>query len=54
MSVFPGLAIAVAVLGINLMSDALNDVLNTAAPSGRPERRRLRRRPELPGPPAAH
>jgi peptide/nickel transport system permease protein len=53
MSVFPGLAIAVAVLGINLMSDALNDVLNTAAPSGRPGRRWLRRRPELHGPPAA-
>jgi peptide/nickel transport system permease protein len=30
MSVFPGLAIAVAVLGINLMSDALNDVLNAS------------------------
>jgi len=30
MSVFPGLAIAIAVLGINLVSDALNDVLNTS------------------------
>lgn len=38
MSVFPGLAIAVAVLGINLMSDALNDVLNTS-----PSMRRTRR-----------
>ena len=41
MSVFPGMAIAVAVLGINLMSDALNDVLaaySKAAP------RRLRKR----------
>ena len=28
MSVFPGLAIVVAVLGLNLLSDALNDVLN--------------------------
>ena len=34
MSVFPGLAIAVAVLGVNLVSDALNDVL--AGPSTRP------------------
>jgi peptide/nickel transport system permease protein len=41
MSVFPGLAIAVAVLGINLMSDALNDVL-AAYGRGRPPRRRLR------------
>ena len=41
MSVFPGLAIAVSVLGINLMSDALNDVL-AAGPDGlrpRPGRR---------------
>jgi peptide/nickel transport system permease protein len=47
MSVFPGLAIAISVLGINLMSDALNDVL--AGPSnrttrGRRHRRRRRRR----------
>jgi len=28
MSVFPGAAIAVAVLGINLLGDAVNDVLN--------------------------
>ncbi|HEX3623652.1 MAG TPA: ABC transporter permease [Acidimicrobiales bacterium] len=41
MSVFPGLAIAIAVLGINLMSDALNDVL--AGPSNRASRRRGRR-----------
>lgn len=52
MSMFPGIAIAVAVLGINLMSDALNDVLNTQAevrPSWR-ARLRLRfhrRRPSL-------
>jgi peptide/nickel transport system permease protein len=50
MSVFPGLAIAVAVLGINLMSDALNDVLNTS-PSLR--RRSPRRRLALRRPPAA-
>ena len=44
MSVFPGLAIAVAVLGINLMSDALNDVLATYSKAARPpHRRRLRR-----------
>ncbi len=30
MSVFPGLAIAVAVLGLNLLSDALTDVLGTS------------------------
>lgn len=30
MSVFPGLAIAVAVLGLNLVSDALTDVLGTS------------------------
>jgi peptide/nickel transport system permease protein len=53
MSVFPGLAIAVAVLGINLMSDALNDVLaaHTKAPRrGIRHRRRLRRvRAEMAG-----
>jgi peptide/nickel transport system permease protein len=45
MSVYPGLAIAVAVLGINLMSDALNDVLATysKAPTRRLRRRRRRR-----------
>ncbi len=43
MSVFPGLAIAIAVLGINLMSDALNDVLAAHSRLRRP-RRRLRRR----------
>jgi peptide/nickel transport system permease protein len=39
MSVFPGLAIAISVLGINLISDALNDVL--AGPTARhvPRRR---------------
>ncbi len=44
MSVFPGAAIAISVLGINLMSDALNDVL--AAYSQRQVKRagRLRRR----------
>jgi peptide/nickel transport system permease protein len=47
MSVFPGLAIAIAVLGINLMSDALNDVLATysKAPTRRFRRRRLRPSP---------
>jgi peptide/nickel transport system permease protein len=45
MSVFPGLSIAVAVLGINLMSDALNDVL--ASYSGLRRRRHRRRRPSL-------
>ncbi|MDQ3897186.1 MAG: ABC transporter permease [Actinomycetota bacterium] len=40
MSVFPGLAIAVAVLGVNLMSDALNDVLASYAGASRPHRRR--------------
>lgn len=57
MSVFPGLAIAIAVLGINLMSDALNDVLaaySKAAPR-RLRKRRLRRHgpslsPQLPLP----
>ena len=44
MSVFPGLAIAIAVLGINLMSDALNDVLASYAGASRPRRHRLRRR----------
>lgn len=40
MSVFPGVAIAVAVLGINLMSDALNDVLT--ATTGLSARRAVR------------
>ncbi len=40
MSVFPGLAIAIAVLGINLMSDALNDVLGTFSAAVRRRRRR--------------
>ena len=41
MSVFPGLAIAVAVLGINLMSDAFNDILASySAGSRRPRRHR--------------
>ncbi len=43
MSVFPGLAIAVSVLGINLMSDALNDVL-AAYSKARPVRKRRRLR----------
>ena len=34
MSVFPGLAIVVAVLGLSLLSDALNDVLNPLAARG--------------------
>jgi peptide/nickel transport system permease protein len=37
MAAFPGAAIALAVLGLNLLGDALNDVL---APRGRPPRRR--------------
>ena len=45
MSVFPGLAIAVAVLGINLMSDALNDVLAAYSKVVRPRRHRRRARP---------
>jgi peptide/nickel transport system permease protein len=46
MSVFPGLTIAIAVLGINLMSDALNDVLASysQSPVKRRHRRSLRRR----------
>jgi peptide/nickel transport system permease protein len=42
MSVFPGLAIAIAVLGINLMSDALNDVLAAYSKVTRPSWRRRR------------
>lgn len=43
MSVFPGMAIAVAVLGINLMSDALNDVLAAYSKATRPRAPRRRR-----------
>jgi peptide/nickel transport system permease protein len=53
MSVFPGLAIAIAVLGINLMSDALHDVLAAYSQNrGKRRRRRLslrRRQPALAG-----
>jgi len=35
MSVFPGAAIVVAILGINLLADALNDVLNPLRPEER-------------------
>jgi peptide/nickel transport system permease protein len=53
MSVFPGMAIAVAVLGINLMSDALNDVLASYSQSRGKRRRRFgrlrRREPALAG-----
>ncbi len=35
MSVFPGLAIAATVLGINLLADTLNDVLNPLRPEER-------------------
>ena len=54
MSVFPGLAIAVTVLGINLMSDALNDVLAAYSQNRAKRRHRLfsrlrRRRPALAG-----
>jgi ABC-type dipeptide/oligopeptide/nickel transport system permease subunit len=40
MSVFPGLAIAISVLGINLMSDALNDILAGSSARRRSKRRR--------------
>ena len=43
MSVFPGAAIVVAVLGLNLLGDAVNDLLDPRSASSRP---RLRRRPE--------
>jgi peptide/nickel transport system permease protein len=46
MSVFPGLAIAIAVLGINLMSDALNDVLNTQSVARDLRRAGRRQRPQ--------
>ena len=49
MSVFPGLAIAITVLGINLMSDALNDVL-AAYSQARHRRRRLLSRLRRPRP----
>lgn len=52
MSVFPGLAIAITVLGINLMSDALNDVLAAYSQSRAKRRhwwRLRRRRPALAG-----
>jgi len=48
MSVFPGVAIAVSVLGINLMSDALNDVLTRSGGQARGDRRSKRL-----GPPTA-
>ena len=45
MSIFPGAAIAVAVLGINLLSDALSDALSPySATRGRGRRRNDRRR----------
>ena len=46
MSVFPGAAIAISVLGINLMSDALNDVL-AAYSQRRGKRRRWLRMPRV-------
>lgn len=39
MSLFPGLAIVVAVLALNLMSDALNDALNPSFAGSWPQRR---------------
>ena len=45
MSVFPGAAIAISVLGINLMSDALNDVLAAYSKRQAKGRRWSRRRP---------
>jgi len=38
MAAFPGAAIALAVLGLNLLGDALNDILAPRAPRGRPPR----------------
>lgn len=45
MSVMPGLAIAIAVLGFNLFGDGLSDALRPGRRAGR--QRRRRRRPEL-------
>lgn len=47
MSVFPGLAIAVAVLGLNLLGDVVNDVLDPTSTRRKP--RLGRRRPSLAG-----
>ena len=47
MSVFPGLAIAVAVLGLNLLGDVVNDVLDPTSRRTKPRLRR--RRPSLGG-----
>ena len=44
MSIFPGVAIAVAVLGLNLLSDALNDALNPRGAAPVRGRRAARRR----------
>lgn len=38
MAAFPGAAIALAVLGLNLLGDALNDVVAARRPRGRPPR----------------
>lgn len=48
MSVFPGAGIAVAVLGLNLLSDALNDVLDPRVAAGRQRRRRFEDPTRLP------
>lgn len=46
MSVFPGVAIALIILGLNLLGDAVNDLLDPRiTPTG--TRRRRRRRPEV-------
>ncbi len=49
MAVFPGLAIVVAVLGLNLLGDALTDVLNPLLPR-RPRLPRRRRQRITPSP----
>lgn len=45
MSVFPGVAIVVSVLGLNLLSDAITDARQPLTASVRPGRRRRRVRP---------
>jgi peptide/nickel transport system permease protein len=50
MSVFPGAAIAIAVLGLNLLGDILNDVLDPTSTGAKP---RFRRRRGPPPPPAS-
>ncbi len=49
MSLFPGAAIVLAVLGLNLLSDGISDVMNPAA-RARPRPRSRRLNPPLPAP----